>query len=214
MFDPLDPELVLAAYQQGLFPMARSCNQPELVWLQPIRRAIMPMGGLHIPRRLQKTMRSSAWRVSIDDDFASVIAGCAAPRQAGDTGWINQPILECFCKLHDMGYAHSIEVWYDNALAGGLYGLALGGAFFAESMFHLRSDASKIALVHAVNCLERAGYLLFDCQFRTPHLVRFGVIEVTHPQFCVLLEQAIAVTPARLLRCRNIKHGIKDDHSR
>lgn len=201
----LTPELILAAYAQGIFPMAESADASDVFWLEPRRRGVLPLraaplvpgGGLHVGRTLRRSLRrklcGGKWRASCDQAFEEVIEACAARPET----WINRPIRQVFCALHRLGHAHSIEVWDETGnLAGGIYGLAQGGAFFAESMFSRRTDGSKIALVELVARLERGGFMLLDTQYLTDHLARLGGIEIGRTDYRQLLAAALH-RPAR-----------------
>jgi len=192
----LNADLLLRAYRLGLFPMAESRQARSLHWLDPEMRGVLPLHEFHLPRSLAKTLRQGPFRVSANEDFAGVIAACAAAREGRPETWINREIERLFIELHTLGFAHSIETWEAGELVGGLYGASLGGAFFGESMFSSRTDASKIALVHLVARLRLSGFRLLDTQFLTPHLARFGTVEISRADYHVLLSQAID-TPAR-----------------
>ncbi len=196
MTSDLTPELLLKAYSVGLFPMAESADDPALFWVDPERRGIMPLDGFHVPRSLRKTVRKGAFEVTCDTDFAGVVRACAEPTAARPSTWINEEIVRLYAALARMGNAHSVECRQDGALVGGLYGVALGGAFFGESMFSRATDASKVALVHLVARLKRGGFLLLDAQFITAHLARFGALEVPRAKYRRLLATALA-QPAR-----------------
>jgi leucyl/phenylalanyl-tRNA--protein transferase len=192
----ITPDLMLRAYRAGLFPMAESRRGERLYWLDPEWRGIMPLevgrpGGFHLPRRLLRTVLGGPFRVTADADFGGVIAGCAAPAPGRDESWINHDIEALFRALHQMGRAHSIEVWQGEDLVGGLYGVSLGGAFFGESMFSRARDASKVALVHLVARLRLAGFVLLDTQFLTAHLAQFGTIEIARAQYKRRLAEAV-----------------------
>lgn len=189
----LTPEVVLRAYSIGIFPMASHRNDPTVHWVAPAMRGILPLTDFHIPRRLRRTVRSDAFEVRVNTAFASVIDACAEPRPGHPETWINDNIAHVFGELHQMGMAHSIETWQGGQLVGGLYGLALGGAFFGESMFSFTTDASKVALVHLVALLHLGGFVLLDVQFVTEHLRRFGAIEIPAGQYLYLLEDALPV---------------------
>jgi len=189
--DGISPEMVLRAYACGLFPMARSRRDPRLFWLDPDARGIIPLDAFHVPRRLARLLRHDPFEVRLDRDFAAVIAACATPAPGRRETWINDRIVALFRRLHEMGAAHSVECWREGSLVGGLYGVALKGAFFGESMFSRERDASKVALVHLVARLRRGGFRLLDTQFVTPHLARFGAIEVTRERYHALLEAAM-----------------------
>lgn len=187
----LTAEILLRAYRLGLFPMAETRGSRRLHFLDPEWRGVLPLDRFHLPRRLVRTLRRPGLAVTADRDFAGVIAACAAPRPSRPETWINAEIERLFVDLYDLGHAHSIEVWQDGRLQGGLYGLALGGAFFGESMVSLGRDASKIALVHLVARLRLGGFSLLDTQFLTEHLARFGAGEVPRARYHDLLVDAL-----------------------
>ena len=189
----ITPELLLQAYRCGIFPMAESADASELHWYEPNRRGILPLDGFHIARSLAKTVRSQRFDVVADRDFDAVIAACAQATPDRASTWINGAIRGLYRDLFDSGHCHTVEVWHENVLVGGLYGVAIGGAFFGESMFHRMTDASKVALVHLVARLKRGGYRLLDAQFVTDHLANFGAIEIDKSLYQVLLAQAAAV---------------------
>lgn len=170
----LTPDLLLQAYQQGLFPMAETRDTQDVFWVQPRFRGILPLDGFHISRSLRKTLRRGHLTASADRAFAQVVQGCAARPET----WINPPIYDVYQALHAQGDAHSIEVWQGDALVGGVYGVTVGTAFFGESMFSTVTDASKVALVCAIDRLQQQGFTLFDTQFITPHLASLGGIEI------------------------------------
>ncbi len=170
----LTPDLLLQAYQQGLFPMAETRDTQDVFWVQPRFRGILPLDGFHISRSLRKTLRRGHLTASADRAFAQVVQGCAARPET----WINPPIYDVYQALHAQGDAHSIEVWQGDALVGGVYGVTVGTAFFGESMFSTVTDASKVALVCATDRLQKQGFTLFDTQFITPHLASLGGIEI------------------------------------
>jgi leucyl/phenylalanyl-tRNA--protein transferase len=194
----ITPDLLLRAYRAGLFPMAESRRGDRLYWLDPEMRGVLPLDGFHLPRRLRRTVLSGLFTVTADADFAGVIAGCAAPAPGREDSWINPEIERLFTELHEMGYAHSVEVWQDGALMGGLYGVSLGAAFFGESMFSRARDVSKVALVHLVARLRLGGFTLLDTQFITEHLAQFGTTEIPRAEYKARLERALA-TRARWL---------------
>jgi leucyl/phenylalanyl-tRNA--protein transferase len=187
----LTPELLLRAYAEGLFPMAERRGDPTLYWVSPEKRGIIPLDAFHVPHRLARTMRSGKFTVTADRAFAEVMAACAAPAPGREESWINGEILRLYTALHAGGHAHSIECWQDGELAGGLYGVRLGGAFFGESMFSRVRDASKVALVALVDALTRGGFSLLDTQFLTAHLARFGAIEIPRVQYLAKLAEAL-----------------------
>lgn len=184
-------ELVLRAYRLGVFPMAEGRQTDKLFWLDPVRRGVLPLDGFHLPRRLLRTVLSRQYRVATDTNFAGTIAGCATPLPGRFDTWINPQIERLFTELHRMGYAHSVETWQDGTLVGGLYGVAIGGAFFGESMFSFARDASKVALVHLVARLRLGGFRLLDTQFVTSHLAQFGAHEIRREDYRVRLAAAL-----------------------
>ncbi len=194
--NPLTPEILLRAYAFGVFPMAEGRNQREVYWVDPKERGVLPLEDFHLPRRLARTLRQRRFEVRCDSAFGAVVDGCAEPGTGRPDTWINGEIRRLSLNLYDMGFAHTVECWRDGALVGGLYGVALGGAFFGESMFSRERDASKVALVHLVARLRLGGFLLLDTQFVTEHLQRFGAIEIPREDYRARLTQAIAA-PAR-----------------
>lgn len=195
-------ELLLRAYRLGLFPMAETRNSPTLHWLDPDKRGILPLQGLHISRSLAKTLRGKRFHVTSDTAFQDVIAACAQAQPDRPETWINHEIERLFLDLHTLGFAHSIETWENDQLVGGLYGACLGGAFFGESMFSTATDASKVALVHLVARLRLGGYTLLDTQFLTDHLASLGAVEVSRATYHSLLAQAVE-HPARFPTCHD-----------
>ena len=189
--DELTPDLLLRAYALGIFPMAESRQQAELHWIDPKRRGILPLDGLHIPRSLRKTLRRGDFEIRVDTAFIPVIERCAEAEANRPETWINDQIIDLFGALHRRGIAHSVECWSDGTLVGGLYGLALGQAFFGESMFSRATDASKVALVDLVARLRRGGFTLLDTQFITDHLSRFGAVEIPRREYLGRLHKAI-----------------------
>ena len=184
-------ELVLRAYRHGLFPMAEGRAGDKLFWLDPIKRGILPLDSFHLSRRLLRTVLSDTFTVTADQNFAGTIAGCATPLPDRTDTWINPQIERLFTELFRMGHAHSIETWQDGTLVGGLYGVALGGVFFGESMFSFARDASKVALVHLAARLRLGGFRLLDTQFVTPHLAQFGAAEIPRDLYKQLLADAV-----------------------
>ena len=187
----ITPQVLLKAYACGIFPMAESAEDNALYWIEPERRGILPLDRVHVPRRLARTIRRGGFEVKVDNDFHAVIEGCAAPRAGRRSTWINGRIRNLYAELFLLGHCHTVEVWDDGELIGGLYGVHLGRAFFGESMFSRARDASKIALVYLVARLKYGGFELLDTQFVTAHLARFGAIEVGRAQFQRLLEAAL-----------------------
>src|SRR3954454_13806737 len=186
-------EALLSAYASGWFPMAVAPG--EIRWYSPDPRGIIPLDSFHIPSRLARVLRSGRFELEIDRDFDRVIRACAeADRKEDDGGtWIDAEIMDSYCALHRSGLAHSVEAWQGGQLAGGVYGVALGGAFFGESMFHHVTDASKVALAALVERLRTRGHRLLDIQWVTPHLQRFGAIEIPRRRYLKMLEEALAV---------------------
>lgn len=183
----LTVEQVLAAYPLGLFPMGYP-GRKEITWHRPGVRAILPLNGLHVSHSLARRLRKADFRVSFNEDFEGVMRGCAERQPT----WISAEIFRVYTRLHGMGKAHSVEVWVDGALAGGVYGVQMGGAFFAESKFHRVTDMSKVALVHLAWRLKERGFGLLEVQYRTGHLSQFGVVEVSHEGYVGMLAEAIA----------------------
>lgn len=189
--DLITPSLLLRAYASGIFPMADSAADPTLYWVEPRLRGVLPLDQFHLPRRLARTVRSDIFEVRLDSDFSGVIDGCAAARPGRRVTWINDTIRRLYGELFRLGHVHTVEAWRDGRLAGGLYGLKLGAAFFGESMFSVERDASKVALVHLVARLKRGGFTLLDTQFLTEHLARFGAVEIKREEYLERLDEAI-----------------------
>lgn len=189
---PIDLDLLLQAYANGIFPMSDARDDPETFWIEPELRAIMPLDGFRVSKSLAKTIRQDRFVVTADTAFARVIATCAESQADRLDTWINADIEEAFCRLHEQGHAHSIECWVEGRLVGGLYGLALGRAFFGESMFSRETDASKVALAWLVARLRLGGFTLLDCQFMTDHLASLGAFEMTQAAYLKLLNAALA----------------------
>lgn len=187
----LTPELVVSAYQQGIFPMAQSSSDP-IEWYVADPRAIMPLDAFHISHSLRQRLKQNRYRLTIDTAFEEVIAHCAKSRPVRPTTWINQQIIEVYTQLHHLDIAHSIEAWDENnQLVGGLYGIALGGAFFGESMFSTHRDASKVCMVQLVDHMQTRGYSLLDAQIGNDHMKQFGQIEIPLDQYMTLLQDAL-----------------------
>src|SRR3989440_2731464 len=186
----ITPEVLLRAYACGIFPMAESADDPTLFWVEPEMRGVIPLDGFRIASRLARTVRSDIFTVTANTAFKAVISGCAAPQEGREDTWINKRIRDLYFGLHELGHCHSVEVWQNGDLAGGLYGVSLGRAFFGESMFHRVRDASKIALVHLVARLKLGRFELLDTQFTTDHLKTFGTTEVSQERYGRLLASA------------------------
>ncbi|MBP7722374.1 MAG: leucyl/phenylalanyl-tRNA--protein transferase [Alphaproteobacteria bacterium] len=187
----LTPELLMEAYRQGLFPMAYNSGSPYIHWICPEMRGQLSITDIHIPRRLLETVKKAPFEIRINADFEAVLRGCAEPTPKRPETWINASIFKVFCDLHERGHAHSVECWEDDKLVGGIYGLAIGGAFFGESMFSRMRDASKIALLHMVARLWKGGFTLLDTQFVNEHLKQFGAYELPHDDYKKYLEAAV-----------------------
>lgn len=183
----ITPEVLLQAYASGVFPMAESIDNPEIFWVEPQLRGIFPLDGFHLSRSLRRRMRRADYTVSVDTCFAEVVRACADRPET----WINTRIFDLYTDLHRMGYAHSVEVFRQGRLIGGVYGVALGRAFFGESMFSRETDASKIALANLVARLRAGGFILFDTQFLTPHLESLGAIEIPQADYMDRLHVAL-----------------------
>ncbi|WP_439124762.1 leucyl/phenylalanyl-tRNA--protein transferase [Marivita sp.] len=185
----VSPDLLLQAYRAGVFPMAEHRDDPEMFWVDPRKRGVFPLDGFHISRSLAKTLRRDAYRITLNSAFADVIDACADRSET----WINQEIRDLYQELHKQGHAHSLEVWMDGRLVGGVYGVTVGGAFCGESMFSREREASKIALAWLVDLLSRTGFVVFDTQFLTHHLASLGAIEITRAEYRANLAQALQV---------------------
>src|SRR5262249_42950601 len=188
----ITPQVLLKAYTCGIFPMAESADDPALYWIEPQQRGILMLDEVHVPRRLARSIRQGAYEVRIDSDFEGVITGCAASRPGRRTTWINPKIRSLYGDLSQTGYCHTVETWAAGRLVGGLYGVALNGAFFGESMFSTARDASKVALAYLCARLRYGGFSLLDTQFVTEHLRQFGAIEIDRGEFHARLEKALA----------------------
>lgn len=184
------PELLLQAYRVGVFPMAEHRDDPEMFWVDPRKRGVFPLDGFRISRSLSKTLKRNDYYVTLNTAFDDVIDACADRSET----WINQEIRALYNALHHQGHAHSLEVWADSRLIGGVYGVAVGGAFCGESMFSRQRDASKVALAWLIDLLRRTGFVLFDTQFLTHHLASLGAIEITRAEYRAYLAQALRVT--------------------
>jgi leucyl/phenylalanyl-tRNA--protein transferase len=187
----ITPDILLRAYSIGLFPMAESADDPEIFWVEPELRGVLPLDRFHISKSLAKTVRRHPFEIRFDHAFESVIAACAEETSGRPSTWINQTIRSLYSTLFDMGHAHTVEAWHGDELVGGLYGVSLGSAFFGESMFSRRTNASKICLVHLVDRLRERGFTLLDTQFTTEHLKTFGAIDVPKADYAALLAAAM-----------------------
>jgi leucyl/phenylalanyl-tRNA--protein transferase len=187
----ITPEILLRAYSIGLFPMAESADDPEIFWVEPDLRGVLPLDDFHVSKSLAKTIRRKPFEIRFDHDFEAVIAACAEETSGRPSTWINQTIRSLYASLFRMGHAHTVEAWDGDQLVGGLYGVSLGAAFFGESMFSRRTDASKICLVHLVERLKHKGFVLLDTQFTTEHLKTFGAIDVPKDEYEHILSAAM-----------------------
>ena len=188
----ITPELLLEAYRHGLFPMAEDRHDSRLYWIEPEVRGILPLDDVHVPKRLARKVRADYFDIRINTAFADVIEGCATAAPGRWTTWINDDIIDLYDQLHEMGKVHSVEAWRDGQLAGGLYGVAIGAAFFGESMFSRETDASKVALLHLIARLRYGQFRLLDTQFVTKHLSRFGAIDLPRELYRARLGDALA----------------------
>ncbi|MGN6305503.1 MAG: leucyl/phenylalanyl-tRNA--protein transferase [Mesorhizobium sp.] len=184
-------DLLLKAYASGVFPMAESASDPEVFWVRPETRGIIPLDGFHVPKSLAKTLRKGLFEIRFDSDFEATIDACAEKREERTSTWINAPIRQAYVELHRMDHAHSVEAWRDDRLVGGLYGVSLGRVFFGESMFSRETDASKVCLVHLVERLKARNFVLLDTQFTTEHLKRFGAVDVPRAKYETMLAEAL-----------------------
>ena len=188
----LTPDILIRAYAAGVFPMAESADDPELFWVDPRRRGILPLDAFHVPRRLRRVMRRRIFEIRCDSAFEDVIRACAKAVDKRPNTWINDEIVRLYTALFSRGAAHTVECWRNGKVVGGLYGVSLGAVFFGESMFSRETDASKVALVHLVARLRLGGFRLLDTQFLTPHLARFGGIEISRARYHRLLAEALS----------------------
>jgi leucyl/phenylalanyl-tRNA---protein transferase len=188
----LTPDILVRAYAAGVFPMAESADDPELFWVDPRRRGILPLDAFHVPRRLRRVVRRRIFEIRCDSAFEEVIRACGEASEKRPNTWINDEIVRLYAALFARGAAHTVECWRNGELAGGLYGVSLGAVFFGESMFSRENEASKVALVHLVARLRLGGFRLLDTQFLTPHLARFGGIEISRARYHRLLAEALS----------------------
>ncbi|WP_187970948.1 leucyl/phenylalanyl-tRNA--protein transferase [Aquibium microcysteis] len=188
----IPPDLLLKAYASGVFPMAENADDPEVFWVRPETRGIIPLDAFHVPKSLAKTIRRQVFSIDVDRDFSAVIDGCAQSREVRPSTWINGPIREAYGILFERGHCHTVEARRDGRLVGGLYGVTLGRTFFGESMFSLETDASKVCLVALVERLRDRGFILLDTQFTTEHLKRFGAVDVPRRKYEKMLAEGIS----------------------
>ncbi|KKC31109.1 leucyl/phenylalanyl-tRNA--protein transferase [Devosia psychrophila] len=190
----ITPELIIRAYRAGIFPMSEDAADDDIFWVSPEMRGILPLDGFHLSTSLRKAIRNSGFEVRVDTDFEAIIEGCATVGADRDSTWINRTIRSVYGELFRRGVAHTVEVWDGADLVGGLYGLAIGGAFFGESMFHRRTNASKMAMAHLVERLHAGGFVLLDTQFVTDHLESLGGIEISRAQYEERLADALLLS--------------------
>lgn len=193
--EPLTPQMLLAAYANGYFPMALEKDDPELYWFSPEERGVLPLDTFHVPKSVKKALADQRFTLKVDTAFEQVIRACGTLTASRDETWINEEIVQLYTALHRMGHAHSVESWHEGELVGGLYGISLGGAFFGESMFSRRPEASKVALVTLVEVLREAGYQLLDTQYVNEHLKQFGVEAISKRRYMTKLEKALSASP-------------------
>lgn len=190
----ITPHILLSSYEQGVFPMAH--QDGHIYWYDPDPRTIIPLDGrFHVSRRLKRTIRQQPYDIRLNTNFRGVMLGCAAPAPGRESTWINDEIIQAYTWLHNLGYAHSVEAWQDGTLVGGLYGVSLCGLYAGESMFSFAKDASKICLVYLVHHLQAKGFTLLDTQFNTPHLARFGAIDICRDEYRKMLANAMKIYP-------------------
>lgn len=194
----LSPEILLNAYAQGIFPMADADEGGQIYWYAPDPRAIIPLDDFHISRSLDRRIRKNTFEIKFDYDFRGTMLGCAAPAKGREETWISEEIIDLYSYLHQYGFAHSVESYQDGELVGGIYGVALNGLFAGESMFSRKTDASKVVLAYLLRALQDTGYSLFDVQFLTSHLARFGALEVSKKDYMARLELALSLKPKEL----------------
>ena len=201
--ETLTADMLLSAYAQGYFPMGESRYNKELHWFYPKRRGIIPLDGFHVSASLKKFLKKNPFEVRFDTVFETVMRNCADIRtEERKDSWINEPIITLYTELFKRGFAHSVEIYKNDILVGGLYGVSLGGAFFGESMFSKVSGASKVALVHLVERLRECGYSLLDTQYVNEHLKQFGVQEISRSDYLARLENALSASPSPSIRFR------------
>ncbi len=211
----ITPDMLLAAYTNGYFPMAMEKDDPELYWFSPEERGVLPIADFNIPRGLARAMKTHPYSITVDRDFDAVIRSCGTLTPKRHETWINETIVALYTELHRMGHAHSIETWQDDQLVGGLYGVSLGGAFFGESMFSRAAEASKIALVTLVEILREADYQLLDTQYVNDHLKQFGVEAMRKKDYMIKLEKALNASPnpSTLFSTVSVRKGLASSSS-
>ena len=190
---PIPVETLLLAYRSGIFPMADRRDDPEVFWVEPRERAIIPLEGLHLSKSLRKVIRADRFAVTVNRAFEQVIRACAEPRADDGGAWLGKQLIDAYIRLHQLGHAHSVECWYEQKLVGGIYGVALGGLFAGESMFSRVSDGSKMALTYLVQHLSARGFELFDVQATNAHTISLGAIDIPREEYLLRLSQALAI---------------------
>ena len=208
----LTPDLLIEAYKIGVFPMANNQDDAKIDFFDPDPRGIIPLENFHISRSLRKLIRKGIFKVTYNAAFSSILEGCSRISRNRPTTWINHEIKTVYKQLFDMGYCHSIEIWYDRNIVGGLYGVSIGAAFFGESMFSLKSNASKVALVHLVASLKQEGFVLLDSQFTNKHLVQFGAINISRADYKKRLSFAINLKTTFPARTPDLNYVLEPEH--
>ncbi len=211
MFTEATPEMILEAYAQGIFPMAESAESKFFNFYSPDKRGQLSIHDLHIPKKLLKTLKKNPYTITINQDFEGVIKGCANATKARESTWINKPIRDVFIELHQLGFAHSVECWFEDQLVGGLYGLALGRVFCGESMFSTMDNASKISLVHLCARLSKGEFCILDTQFTNEHLEQFGIYEIPQKEYEKIIKTEMKLPADFLLRGMS-ENGILNDY--
>jgi leucyl/phenylalanyl-tRNA--protein transferase len=211
----LTPEILLAAYAQGYFPMAMDHDDPEIYWFSPEERGVLSIDAFNIPRGLKRFLPTQPFTLRVDSAFADVMQACASIPRKQEGSWINREIIDAYTALHARGFAHSVECWREGKLVGGLYGVSIGGAFFGESMFSHESEASKVALVTLVDILREAGYLLLDTQYVNAHLTQFGVAAISKRRYMTKLAKALKASPnpSSLFSTVSVRRGLASSSS-
>ena len=210
----ITPDLLIEAYKVGAFPMANNHDDPKIEFFNPDPRGIIPLETFHIPRSLRKLIKKDIFKVTYNAAFSSILEGCSQVSRNRPTTWINHEIKTLYNQLFDMGYCHSIEIWCEKNIVGGLYGVSIGGAFFGESMFSLKPNASKIALVHLVASLKQEGFVLLDSQFTNKHLVQFGAIDISRENYKKRLSFAINREVKFPARSPELNYVLEPEHFR
>jgi leucyl/phenylalanyl-tRNA--protein transferase len=204
----LTPEIILRAYSSGIFPMAKSRHDNELFWVDPELRGIIPLTGLHVSKSLRKQVLNKPFEIRYNTDFKGIITGCAGQEKDRQETWINNKIITLYSQLFEQGFVQTVECWQDDVLVGGLYGISLKGAFFGESMFSHKSNASKIALIHLIARLNEDGFVLLDTQFTTDHLISIGAIEIARSDYIDQLNRALLINTKFNTNGSNLSHQI------